>query len=61
MPVGGGDGWAVLMALDASRVAALCRRLKNGVLTQQEINELCGPRRPAQPVPGQQAPGSRIT
>jgi hypothetical protein len=41
----GGDGWAVLMALDEARVAALCRRLKNGVLTQQEINELCAPRR----------------
>src|SRR5262245_10719913 len=41
----GGDGWGVLMALDEVRVAALCRRLKNGVLTQMEINELCAPRR----------------
>jgi hypothetical protein len=37
----GGDGWDVLMSLDEVRVAALCRRLKNGVLTQQEINEVC--------------------
>jgi hypothetical protein len=41
----GGDGWAVLMTLDEARVAALCRRMKNGVLTQWEINELCLPRR----------------
>lgn len=41
----GGDGWDVLMGLDEVRVAALCRRLKNGVLTQQEITELCVPRR----------------
>ena len=41
----GGDGWDVLMGLDDVRVAALCRRLKNGVLTQQEVTELCGPRR----------------
>jgi hypothetical protein len=41
----GGDGWDVLMGLDEVRVAALCRRLKNGVLTQQEIAELCAPRR----------------
>ncbi|WP_338692012.1 hypothetical protein V5279_37885 [Bradyrhizobium sp. 26S5] len=40
----GGDGWEILMDLDEVRVAALCRRLKNGVLTQIEINELCGPR-----------------
>jgi hypothetical protein len=37
----GGDGWDVLMSLDDVRVAALYRRLKNGVLTQQEINEVC--------------------
>lgn len=43
----GGDGWEVLMSLDDVRVAALCRRLKNGVLTQQEINELCIARRAA--------------
>jgi hypothetical protein len=41
----GGDGWDVLMGLDEVRVAALCRRLKNGVLTQVEIHELCAPRR----------------
>ncbi|MDF0581256.1 hypothetical protein [Bradyrhizobium yuanmingense] len=41
----GGDGWDVLMELDEIRVAALCRRLKNGVLTQIEIAELCAPRR----------------
>ena len=41
----GGDGWDVLMELDEVRVAALCRRLKNGVLTQIEIAELCAPRR----------------
>jgi hypothetical protein len=43
----GGDGWDVVMGLDEVRVAALCRRLKNGVLTQQEIFELCVPRRQA--------------
>jgi hypothetical protein len=43
----GGDGWDVLMGLDEVRVAALCRRLKNGVLTQQEIFELCAPPRQA--------------
>ena len=37
----GGDGWDIVMSLDEVRVAALCRRLKNGVLTQQEINEVC--------------------
>ncbi|RTE92443.1 hypothetical protein [Bradyrhizobium sp. LVM 105] len=41
----GGDGWDVLMELDEVRVAALCRRLKNGVLTQIEIAELCAPHR----------------
>lgn len=41
----GGDGWDVLMGLDEIKVQALCRRLKNGVLTQIEIAELCGPRR----------------
>ncbi|OAF18670.1 hypothetical protein [Bradyrhizobium neotropicale] len=41
----GGHGWEVVMDLDEVRVAALCRRLKNGVLTQQEINELCAPQR----------------
>jgi hypothetical protein len=40
----GADGWDVLMGLDEVRVAALCRRLKNGVLTQQEVAELCTPR-----------------
>ncbi|UWU75493.1 hypothetical protein N2603_36620 [Bradyrhizobium huanghuaihaiense] len=43
----GRDGWNVLMDLDEVRVAALCRRLRNGVLTQIEISELCGPRRKA--------------
>jgi hypothetical protein len=37
----GGDGWDVVMSLDEFKVAALCRRLKNGVLTQQEINDEC--------------------
>jgi len=41
----GGDGWDILMGLDEVRVAALCRRLKNGVLTQREILELCAPTR----------------
>jgi hypothetical protein len=57
----GGDGWEVLMALDEVRVAALCRRLKNGVLTQQEINELCAPGRIAvgRP-PGESTPPGAI-
>lgn len=41
----GSDGWEVLMGLDEVKVQALCRRLKNGVLTQIEIAELCAPRR----------------
>lgn len=40
----GGDGWDVLMGLEEIKVQALCRRLKNGVLTQIEIAELCAPR-----------------
>jgi len=43
----GGRGWDVVMGLDEVRVAALCRRLKNGTLTQIEVNELCAPLRRA--------------